>query len=151
MGELQIGFEMPDVEAPRAWLNRGGRQILVAEDDASLRRLIAHTLAGDGYDVLEAGDGLELLDRIESILAARSGRADTLVVVADINMPGLTGLDVLAILRCTFAAMPVVLITAFGDQETLSEARELGAAAVLDKPFDLDRLREIVAWAGWSR
>jgi CheY-like chemotaxis protein len=122
----------------------GQRCVLLAEDDGAMRRLIASVLRTDGYDVHEVGDGVALLEEIESTLGARHERADSFLIVADINMPGLSGLDVLAILRCAFAATPVVLITAFGDAETHAEARELGALTVLDKPFDVDALREIV-------
>jgi CheY-like chemotaxis protein len=117
------------------------RRVLVAEDDPSLRRLIVTVLADAGYEVIEAGDGVELLDHIEQLLA---GPRESFVIVTDVNMPGLTGLDVLAILRCASARTPVVLITAFGDAETHAEARELGAVTVLDKPFDLDVLRAVV-------
>jgi CheY-like chemotaxis protein len=126
------------------------RRVLVAEDDASLRRMIAAVLRGDGYDVVEAGDGLELLGQIEAILAGGRARSDEFVILADVNMPGLTGMDVLAILRCASAAPAVILMTAFGDREVHAEARELGAAAVLDKPFNLDTLRAIVVEAGPS-
>ena len=52
-------------------------------------------------------------------------------------MPGLAGLDVLRTLRGSDLAMPVILITAFGDHKTHEEARRLGAAVILDKPFEL--------------
>jgi len=62
-------------------------------------------------------------------------------------MPGLTGLDVLAILRCANRTTPVILITAFGDEATHAEGRELGAVAVLDKPFNVQELRTAVVGA----
>jgi CheY-like chemotaxis protein len=120
------------------------RRVLLAEDDPELRRLIASVLRSDGYEVVEAADGLALLAHIEHALTARRERSDTFLVLADIQMPGLSGLDVLAILRCARCATPVVLMTGFGDDETHGEARELGAAALFDKPVDLDRLRNIV-------
>ena len=59
-------------------------------------------------------------------------------------MPGLGGLDVLAILRCADWNTPVILITAFGDEATHAEGRDLGALAVFDKPFGVDLLRSAV-------
>ena len=120
------------------------RRVLVAEDDPSLRRLIVTVLEQSGYDVVAAGDGVELLEQIEKLVSAPHAPSDSFVIVTDVNMPKLTGLDVLAVLRCAFVRTPVVLITAFGDAETRAEARELGAATVLDKPFDLDALRSVV-------
>ena len=127
------------------------RRVLLAEDDTTLRCLIASALRADGYEVLEAGDGIELLANVESTVAARRTRPDDVLIVADVQMPGLSGLDVLAILRCAFWAAPVILITGFGDEETHAEARELGATAVFDKPFDLDALRSaaLEAVAPW--
>lgn len=115
-------------------------RVLLADDDPDLRRLVSLTLRRAGYDVVEAADGVELLDRIEATIAKRDHFG---VIVADVNMPGLTGLDVLAALRCTSWTTPVILITAFGDPATKAEADDLGAT-VLDKPLDLDGLRTAV-------
>jgi CheY-like chemotaxis protein len=121
---------------------RRRRLVLLAEDDPAFRLLIASVLEQEGYEVVEAADGLALLANIEATL--RRERADSFLIVADIRMPGLTGLDVLAILRCANWATPVILITAFGDEATHAEGQELGAAAVLDKPFNVEELRSTV-------
>ncbi|HZP43851.1 MAG TPA: response regulator [Candidatus Binatia bacterium] len=120
------------------------RRVLLAEDDAPLRGLIAEVLRADGHEVLEARDGVELLAQIEAALVRRWQRADAFVIVADVHMPGFSGLDVLSMLRVARCATPVILITGFGDDETREEARELGVVAVLDKPFPLDALRAAV-------
>ena len=118
-------------------------RVLLAEDDEVFRALVASQLRRDGFEVVEAENGAELLERVEAMLRTRPDGA--LVIVTDVNMPGLGGLDVLAVLRCADVAMPVVLITAFGDDEVRAEARDLGAVAVLSKPFDGDALRAAVA------
>jgi len=117
---------------------------LLAEDDAEFRHLLATVLAEEGYEVVEAGDGLALLASIEDTLTVRRERPEAFLVVTDVRMPGLTGLDVLAILRCANRVTPVILITAFGDEATHAEGRELGAVAVFDKPFNVDALRATV-------
>lgn len=118
-------------------------RVLVAEDDAEMRGVLATALRKDGYEVVEARDGAEVLDLIgDSLLRRKTDPPD--VLVADIRMPGFSGLQVLAGLRQADWAMPVVLITAFGDLGTHAEARRLGAAAVFDKPFDIDDLRTLV-------
>jgi len=118
--------------------------VLLAEDDAEFRHLLATVLAEEGYEVVEAGDGLALLASIEDTLTVRRERPEAFLVVTDVRMPGLTGLDVLAILRCANRVTPVILITAFGDEATHAEGRELGAVAVFDKPFNVDALRATV-------
>ena len=140
-------------EEPRMYLpvgdslgtQRTGR-ILVAEDDIAMRRLVAHALRSTGYRVVEAADGAEVLERIESTIW-RDRRDLIGAIVADMNMPALTGLDVLAALRCAEVDTPFILITAFGDATIRREARSLGAAAVLDKPFDLGRLERALRMA----
>jgi CheY-like chemotaxis protein len=120
--------------------------VLVAEDDPDMRRLVAAVLRGAGHRVVEATDGMQILDRIEAtIWSARPHPFD--VIVTDVHMPGLSGLDVLAALRCTRWTTPVILVTAFGDAETRSEAQALGAIEVLDKPFKPDELKTAVSRA----
>jgi CheY-like chemotaxis protein len=100
--------------------------------------------------VVEACDGAEVLDRVESTIWA--DRHDVFgAIVSDMNMPALTGLDVLAALRCTAVDTPFILITAFGNHDVRVEATALGAAAVLDKPIDTEELRRVVhaALRGW--
>jgi DNA-binding response OmpR family regulator len=119
--------------------------VLVADDKTEMRGLIASVLRKDGYQVDEASDGLELLAVIESLVAHTEGRRSPIgMIISDVRMPGLTGLDLLAILRCADWTTPVILITAFGDDETHAQAHELGATAVFDKPFEIDELRAAV-------
>ena len=126
-------------------LHRTGR-ILVAEDDIAMRRLVARALRSTGYRVVEAADGAEVLERIESTIWR--DRHDLIgAIVADMNMPALTGLDVLAALRGAEVDTPFILITAFGDAMIRREAISLGAAAVFDKPFDLSRLERALRQA----
>jgi DNA-binding response OmpR family regulator len=125
---------------------RRGRQtdartprILVAEDDDDMRALLALALRSSGYDVAEFSDGLRLVARLAS---AEPNEFD--VIVSDIRMPGASGLDVLEGLKGCKSAPPMILITAFGDSETHELARRLGAAAMFDKPFDVqDLLMEV--------
>jgi len=115
------------------------RRVFLAEDDDTLRTLVASTLRAAGYHVMEARDGLELLAGLEFALVSEHERPEHLVVVSDIEMPGLSGLDVLTIVRCASLDTACILITAFGDCETVAEASDLGAR-VFQKPFDIDEL-----------
>lgn len=119
--------------------------VLLAEDDPEMRCILGRVLRGFGWRVWEVADGEEMLE----FLAVGNGEGGRRklpdLIVSDIRMPGLSGLQVLESLRRTCWATPVLLITAFGDRDTHAEARRLGAAAVLDKPFSLHEFRAALA------
>jgi DNA-binding response OmpR family regulator len=118
-------FASPIVIAPR---------VLVAEDDAEMRRLVADGLRKDGYDVEEESDGGHVLLRLLSVPVPFD------LIVSDIRMPGCTGLDILQALRSSGARTPVILMTAFGDEETRTHVESLGAT-LFAKPLALGELR----------
>ena len=118
------------------------QRILVADDDPDMRALVASALRRGGYDVVEACNGMEAIACIAPTVRTRRDGFDA--IVSDVRMPELTGLDLLVALRCSRLETPVILMTAFGDEEVRAEARSLGATAVLDKPFHLDELHAAV-------
>jgi two-component system response regulator (stage 0 sporulation protein F) len=122
----------------------GSRRILVAEDDREMRRILTAVLRRDGYQVVEAEDGFELLDYIGSPPPVEGCPIGFDLVISDIRMPVFSGLDALAYIRDLDRDTPMILITGFGDQSSHDEARRLGATAVFDKPFDMGDLLETV-------
>jgi CheY-like chemotaxis protein len=110
----------------------------MAEDDEAMRRVLVRVLARENYLVTALSDGRELLEAFERLMHER---ALPQLIVSDIRMPGVTGFDVLERLAAAGVAIPVILISAFCDEQTLRRAAELGAACVLSKPFDMDVLR----------
>lgn len=117
--------------------------VLVAEDDQAFRELLCFTLFRAGYTVTSCGDGLTLLERLEGHLQGEEVHFD--LVISDVRMPALTGLEVLEALHDQPERPPLICMTAFGDPETHAVARELGATATLDKPFAIESLLEEVA------
>jgi DNA-binding response OmpR family regulator len=119
-------------------------RVLLAEDDGEMRRLLASVFAKDGYQIIEVENGEDLVNFFRFALLDKSLCGSVDVVVSDLRMPGYSGLEALAGLRAAGCAVPFILITAFGSEEIHQQARDLGATAVFDKPFDMVDLRTVV-------
>ena len=109
-----------------------------------MRRLLATVLPRWGFDVTLANDGDELIRLVCAFLDGGDDVPAPDLIISDVRMPGHSGLAVLEVLRHRDRSTPFVVITAFGDASTHAEATRLGAARVLDKPFDLNHLRATV-------
>jgi DNA-binding response OmpR family regulator len=125
------GFEISAREAPI--------RVVLAEDDHEFRAMLCRLLRKEGYEVVEARDGLQLIELVQSSVLRSEGQASVELIIADVRMPGATGLRALAELRRHDWNTPVVLISAFADAETRAEAARLGAV-MFDKPFDMQEL-----------
>jgi DNA-binding response OmpR family regulator len=117
-------------------------RVFVAEDDEEMRTLVCATLRHRGYEVTEATNGRDMLDRIRDAVYGTIPQPD--LIVMDIKMPGYSGLAVLATLQRARWATPVILMTAFADDDVRMAATELGATLLLDKPFGIDLLEAAV-------
>lgn len=116
-------------------------RILVAEDDDAMRDLLVGWLREAGYEVTACNSGLDLRQYLErSVLSEEVFEFD--IVLSDIQMPLGSALDVLDAFFGCDGVPPTILITAFGDRRTHAAASELGAAVVLEKPFERSRLVE---------
>ena len=115
------------------------RRILLAEDDEAMRAMLCAALSKEGYAVTDCPDGVQLLLQLAPLLDG-AGPVDFDLIVSDIRMPGLTGTEVLEGLASREGCPPVVLITAFGTREAHEAAKQWGAAAILDKPFEIEDL-----------
>lgn len=131
---------------PALALPRRGR-VLVAEDDADMRRYLSLVLWRAGFEPIAVADVTTAIDRLVLSGDEHGVRA----VVSDLRMPGLSGLDLLALLKCASHPVPVILLSAHHDAATRAEARALGAVAVVDKPIDPDVLRSLVLRATRGR
>ena len=115
-------------------------RILVADDQEMMRDSLASTLAREGHDVVAAADGAAAVARLSAEGAA--GRFDLLIT--DLKMPRMTGLELLAEAKRLRPEMPVVLMTAFATVSTAVEAMKLGAYDYIQKPFDGDEIKLLV-------
>jgi CheY-like chemotaxis protein len=116
--------------------------VLLAEDDERTRRLLAGSLREDGYDVLEIDSGVELIHALELF---GSSRLEVELIISDVRMPGFGAVEVLEYLRYTGWSVPVIVMTAAGDERTHAEARDLDAAMVLDLPFEVAAFKAAIS------
>jgi DNA-binding response OmpR family regulator len=129
----------PDAEPARRY------RILLAEDDKEMRTLLALSLKRAGYDVVKCSDGVDMLTHLAAFLLPYEPVHESFdLIISDIRMPGVTGMEVLQGKPKRANFPPMILITAFGDDETHAQAAECGVAAMFDKPFDVDELLEKV-------
>lgn len=114
------------------------KKILVAEDNPANRELMREVLSGRGYEVIEASDGLEALQRIEET------RPD--LILLDIQLPGLDGFAVLAKIRenPVYTGLRVMAVTANAMREDREKGMKAGFDAYISKPIDISALRQQV-------
>jgi two-component system response regulator AtoC len=107
-------------------------RILVVEDDTAMRDLLKEALSDGGYAVEGAAGGRAGVERI------RQGGVD--LVVSDVKMPDMDGLDMLREIKAVTPSPHVITITAFGSIDTAIRAVKLGAFDYITKPFEIDQL-----------
>ena len=144
MAQLQnAGKEANAGKEPDAWQGLPvGRHVLVAEDDPAMREVFASVLSERGYQVTLVSNGTELWE----LLGPRESSCGFDLVVTDVQMPGISGLDVIDRIRTIGDTTPVVIVTAFPREEVRQRARGL-EVRLLAKPFELETLRSAVDWA----
>ena len=116
-------------------------RIVVAEDEAIIRMDLVETLREEGYDVVgQAPDGQQAVEQVRALSPD--------VALIDIAMPGMDGIEVT---RRVSDETAVVVVTAFGQRDHISQARDAGAMAYLVKPVGRDDLVPAIemAWSGW--
>jgi len=114
------------------------RRVLVADDELNMRRVLEAMLRREGYEVITAANGQEALSGMT---------AGVHTVITDLKMPVLDGMALLKRLSSDYPDVPVVMITAHGSVENAVEAVKLGAFDYLEKPFEQEQIRQVVAKA----
>ena len=113
--------------------------LLVADDDPAVRESLERVLTREGYDVVLAPDGQAALERLQG------GGID--LVLSDLKMPGLTGLELLPKAKAVAPDVDFIMLTAFGTVEEAVKAMKDGAADFLTKPFQRAQLIKVVRQA----
>lgn len=115
------------------------KQILVVDDQFGIRVLLREVLEREGYTVHLAAGGTEALSLLQ--------RHAPDLVLLDMKIPGMDGLEILARVRRLVPTQRVIMMTAYGELDLVKEASALGAIGHFTKPFDIDELRRSIAQA----
>ncbi len=114
------------------------KTVLTVDDSASIRQMVSFTLKSAGYDVIEATDGMDGLDK------AKSKQVN--LILTDQNMPRMDGISLIKSLRATaqYKSTPILMLTTESSDAMKSQGRAAGATGWLVKPFDPQKLIEVV-------
>jgi two-component system chemotaxis response regulator CheY len=112
-----------------------GKKILVVDDSAAVRQQVALALKQAGYDVVEAVDGQDGLDKIKA-------QRDLGMVICDVNMPRMNGLEMIEAVKAagSFDHLPILMLTTEGQPALIKRAKDAGAKGWIIKPFKAELL-----------
>lgn len=115
-----------------------GKTIMIVDDAKSMRGLISMTLQSAGYEVVEACDGQDALDKI--------GRHNVNMVISDLNMPNMNGIELIKSLKQDpkYKFLPIVMLTTESEDSKKKEGQMAGAKAWLVKPFKPETVLKVV-------
>jgi DNA-binding response OmpR family regulator len=111
-------------------------RIMIIEDDEEMKSLLKDFLEEEGFETDSVSNGVEALEKLSKDRYA--------LVITDIRMPGLTGLDILPGIRRRKPETPAIVMTAYGSDEVRRRSLERGATAYLAKPISLSQLRILI-------
>ena len=114
-----------------------GKKILIVDDSQTVRHQVRQALLSRGFDLIEAVDGLAGLAQLRL-------HPDLAVVLCDIHMPNMSGLELLEVARGEGLSTPIIMLSSEGQPSLVQRARQLGAKGWVVKPFDADRLVAVV-------
>lgn len=110
-----------------------GKKILIVDDSRTIRQQVSFTLTKGGYDVIEAEDGLQGIQMLKQ-------HGDTAMVISDVNMPNMNGLEMVEKIKADGITVPVIMLTTEGAADLIERAKKAGAKGWLVKPFKPDQL-----------
>ncbi len=112
-----------------------GKTVLVVDDSVSMRQMVSFTLTGAGYEVVEAGDGKEAVDKL-------NGGAKPNLVITDLNMPNMDGIALIKAVRGmpTHKFTPILMLTTESSDAKKKEGQSAGATGWVVKPFNPEQM-----------
>ncbi len=115
-----------------------GKKIMTVDDSASVRQMIGFTLKNEGYEVMEAEDGIDALKKLSN--------AQVDMVLTDLNMPNMDGIELIKQLRThqNYKFIPIIFITTESQQEKKQQGKQAGATGWIVKPFKPEQLIGVI-------
>ncbi len=112
-----------------------GKKILIVDDSRTIRQQVSFTLAKGGFDVVEAEDGVKGIEALK-------GNADVAMIISDVNMPNMNGLEMVEAISKdgSLPKVPIIMLTTEGSSDLITRAKAAGAKGWLVKPFEPDQL-----------
>ena len=112
------------------------KQLLIVDDQPGIRLLLNEVFTKEGFQTFLASNGIEAL---------KIGESEPIdCVLLDMKIPGMDGLEILKRLKASRPELPIIMMTAYGENELLEEAKGLGAMKIFSKPFNIFEVREEV-------
>ena len=132
-----MNFKQSVQKKPKGWHDKKmSENILIADDDRSERRLVSSIMRGiSEFNILEASNGKEVLNILDS-----QETQDIRLLLLDISMPIMDGLETLQIVNKSYPDIPVIIMTAANETKTAVLAMKMGAIDFLNKPIEKERL-----------
>lgn len=114
------------------------KKILAVDDSKTMREMVSFTLKGAGYEIIDAEDGKQALEKIQNV------KVDA--VITDLNMPNMNGYELIRALRAqpAYKMAPILMLTTEGDEAKKSEGKQAGATGWIVKPFNPEKLLQVV-------
>lgn len=110
-----------------------GKKVMIVDDSKTIRQQVSFTLTKGGYEVIEAEDGQDGIEKLKA-------NSDVAMVISDVNMPNMNGLEMVEKLKSDGSTVPVIMLTTEGASDLIQRAKEAGAKGWLVKPFQPDQL-----------
>tara|TARA_B100001094_G_C18147505_1_gene781677 strand:+ start:811 stop:1173 length:363 start_codon:yes stop_codon:yes gene_type:complete len=110
-----------------------GKKVMIVDDSRTIRQQVSFTLSKGGYEVVEAEDGIEGLSKLDE-------NPDTAMIISDVNMPNMSGLEMAEKMKEKGVNIPIVMLTTEGASDLIERAKAAGAKGWLVKPFKPEQL-----------
>jgi CheY-like chemotaxis protein len=139
MSQAQSNNQYQQLLLSEECFSESSPSVLLAEADKEVRKLLKYSLTKCGYSVIECSHGIELMSRLGTLATAdKPDKVD--LIITDIRMPGISGLEIFKEMKNEGGFPPFILISASRDKVLCNQEKRFGAVSIFGNPFDVDEL-----------